>query len=97
MKDPASALGERVANRLIESEDWARERLRAHAGRSFLLRSGPLATTFVIAARRQVDALPARGTTPDVELRLSPLDVPGAAGRTASAGTRSSPPPATRR
>jgi ubiquinone biosynthesis protein UbiJ len=76
MKDPVSALGERVANGLIENEEWAREKLRAHAGRSFLVRSGPIATAFLIRIDGTLDALPARGTTPDAELRLSPLDVP---------------------
>ncbi len=76
MKDPVSALGERVANGLIENEEWAREKLRAHAGRSFLVRSGPLATAFLIRVDGTLDALPARGTTADVELHLSPLDVP---------------------
>lgn len=76
MKDPASALGERVANRVIESESWAREKLRAHAGRSFLMRSGPVATAFLVRDEGTLDALPARGTTPDVELQVSPFDVP---------------------
>jgi ubiquinone biosynthesis protein UbiJ len=76
MKDPVSALGERVANGLIESEDWARDKLRAHAGRSFLVRSGPIATAFLIRSDGTLDALPARGTTADAELGLSPLDVP---------------------
>lgn len=76
MKDPASALGERVANRLIENEDWARERLRAHAGRSFLVRCGPIATAFLVRSDGTLDALPARGTTPEVELQVSPFDVP---------------------
>jgi ubiquinone biosynthesis accessory factor UbiJ len=76
MKDPASALGERVANGLLENEEWAREKLRAHAGRSFLVRSGPVATAFLIRIDGTLDALPARGTNPDVELHLSPFDVP---------------------
>ena len=76
MKDPASALGERVANRLIENDDWARDKLRAHAGRSFFIRTGPIATAFLIRIDGTLDALPARGTTADVELHVSPLDVP---------------------
>lgn len=76
MKDPASALAERVANGLIETEDWARERLRAHAGRSFRLRAGPLASAFMIRPDGTLEALPARGTVPDVELQVSPMDVP---------------------
>ena len=76
MKDPASAIGERVANRLIKDEDWAREKLRAHAGRAFLVRSGPIATAFLIRIDGSLDALPARGTTPNAEMAISPLDVP---------------------
>lgn len=77
MKDPVSALGERVANGLIENEDWAREKLRAHAGRSFLVRSGPIATAFLVRIDGTLDVLPARGTTTaDVKLHLSPLDLP---------------------
>jgi ubiquinone biosynthesis accessory factor UbiJ len=76
MKDPASALGERVANRLIADEDWAREKMRAHAGRAFMLRSGPIATAFLIRIDGSLDALSARGTTADAELSISPLDVP---------------------
>jgi len=76
LKDPASALGERVANGLIENEAWARDRLRAHAGRTFLLRSGPLATTFSVRDDGTLEAIPALGMTPDLELGLSPLDLP---------------------
>jgi ubiquinone biosynthesis protein UbiJ len=76
MKDPASALGEQVANRLLKDEDWAREKLRAKAGRSFLVRSGPVASSFMIRTDGSLDALPARGTTPDAEISISPFDVP---------------------
>ncbi len=76
MKDPASALGERVANRLIESEDWARERLRAHAGRSFLVRSGLVAAIYRVRDDGTFEALPARGTVADAELHVSPLVLP---------------------
>ena len=76
MKDPASALGESLANRLIRDEDWAREKLIAHAGRSFLVRSGPLATAYAIRADGGIEALSARDGTPDAEIALSPLDVP---------------------
>lgn len=76
MKDPASALGERLANRLIRDEDWAREKLVAHAGKSFSVRSGPLASTFAIRDDGEIDALAARSDAPDVELVVSALDVP---------------------
>lgn len=76
MKDPASALGEGLANRLIRDEDWAREKLVAHAGRSFSLRCGPLVTAFSIRADGEIEALSARAAAPDAELTVSPLDVP---------------------
>jgi ubiquinone biosynthesis protein UbiJ len=76
MKDPASAFGERIANGLIGSEAWVRERLRAHAGRSFRLRSGPIVSVFAIAADGRVEAVATRDALPDVELQVSPLDAP---------------------
>lgn len=76
MKDPASAFGERIANALFGSEAWARERLRTHAGRSFRVRSGPLASIFVVAHDGQVEAIPTRDAVPDAEIQVSPLDAP---------------------
>lgn len=76
MKDPASALGEGLANRLIRDEDWAREKLVAHAGRSFSLRSGPLVTGFTIRDSGEIEALQARTGAADAELTVSPLDLP---------------------
>ena len=76
MKDPASAFGERIANGLIGSEAWAREKLRAHAGRSFRLRSGPLASIFAIAEDGRIEAIATRDATPDAEIQVSPLNAP---------------------
>ena len=76
MKDPASALGESVANALIGSEAWAREKLRAHAGQSFRLRSGPVASVFAITSEGTLEALPERDAMPDAELQVSPFDAP---------------------
>lgn len=76
MKDPASAFGERIANGLIGSEDWAREKLRAHAGRSFRLRSGPIASIFAIAQDGRIEAAATRDAAPDAEIQVSPLDAP---------------------
>jgi ubiquinone biosynthesis protein UbiJ len=76
VKDPASALGERLANRLIRDEDWAREKLTVHAGRSFLVRSGPLSTAYAIREGGEIGARDAGDGAADVEVSISPLDVP---------------------
>ena len=76
MKDPASAFGERIANGLIGSEAWAAEKLRAHAGRSFRLRCGPISSVFAIGPEGRVEALPTRDAAPDAEIVVSPLDAP---------------------
>jgi ubiquinone biosynthesis protein UbiJ len=73
--DPSAIPGE-VANRLLEREAWARQRLAAHAGRSFALAIGPVATKFVIDASGQFDSSLAGSSPPDLTLRLSPFDVP---------------------
>lgn len=76
MKDPASAFGEKLANGLIGNEAWAREKLRAHAGRTFRLQSGPVVSLFAIGADGAVEAAPLRDAAPDAELSVSPFDVP---------------------
>jgi ubiquinone biosynthesis protein UbiJ len=75
VKDPASVLGESLANRLIRDEEWAREKLAAHAGRSFLVRSGPLSTAYAIGSDGEIQARALEGAA-DVEVTISPLDVP---------------------
>jgi ubiquinone biosynthesis protein UbiJ len=76
VKDPASALGESLANRLIRDEDWAREKLAAHGGRSFVVRSGPLSTAYAIRPDGEIEAREALVSAADVEVSISPLDVP---------------------
>jgi ubiquinone biosynthesis protein UbiJ len=76
MRDPAGAFGEKIANALLGDEAWAREKLRAHAGRSFRLRSGPIASVFAIGADGTLEALPIRDAAPDAELEISPFDAP---------------------
>lgn len=76
MTDPATGLGRRLANELLEDEEWAREKLRAHAGRAFALLSGPVATAFVIRDDGMLDAAITGANAPDVELHVSPFDLP---------------------
>lgn len=70
------ALTDAAANRLLEQEPWARERLTAFAGRSFVLRVGPITTGFRVGARGLLEHARLAGATPDLALTLSPLDVP---------------------
>jgi ubiquinone biosynthesis protein UbiJ len=73
--DPAAIPGA-IANRVLEREAWARQRLAAHAGRTFVISSGPVASAFAIdESGRVASALPA-ASRPDLTLRLSPLDMP---------------------
>jgi ubiquinone biosynthesis accessory factor UbiJ len=69
--DPA-ALPPGLANRVLEREAWARERLAAHAGKSFVIAVGPARAPFAIAADGTF-APPAPGTATDLTLALSPL------------------------
>ncbi|HEX4885042.1 MAG TPA: hypothetical protein VFX05_12950 [Casimicrobiaceae bacterium] len=74
--DPASALGRAAANRLLNDETWARDKLRAHAGRVFAFASGPVSVAFVVRSDGSLDTAPASGPPPDVELYVPPLDLP---------------------
>jgi len=76
MIDPAAALGRGLANHLLADEAWAREKLRAHAGRAFTMASGPVSVAFAIGDEGTLDAAPARGAAFDAEFHVSPLDVP---------------------
>jgi len=60
-------------NRALERESWARAKLAAHAGRTARIAAGPIERTIAIddSGRLVNGVLP-----PDVELTVSPLDVP---------------------
>jgi ubiquinone biosynthesis accessory factor UbiJ len=70
------ALADAAANRLLEDEPWARERLAAYAGRTFMLRIGLVASGFRIDERGLFGHAPLAGVTPDLVLTLSPFNVP---------------------
>jgi len=76
MADPASTLGSGIARRLLAGEDWARDRLRAHAGRTFSLTSGPLSTAYRIGDDGSLNALSGADQPLDLELNVSPFDLP---------------------
>jgi len=73
--DPATIPGA-IANRVLDREAWARQRLAAHAGRTFVIASGPAASAFAIDESGKVASALPSACTPDLTLRLSPLDVP---------------------
>jgi ubiquinone biosynthesis protein UbiJ len=73
-----SAAGEasaRIANHVLEREDWARDRLAAFAGRVFTVSVGPLTSAMRIGERGTLEEAGAAQTA-DLRLRLSPLAVP---------------------
>lgn len=65
-----------IANRMLEREAWARQRLAAHAGQAFLIATGPAGAAFLIDETGQVTSTSPADRAPDLTLRLSPLDVP---------------------
>ena len=71
MRHPVGAL----ANRALERETWARERLVPHAGRRVTLAVGPVVVPFAIDASGLIDPDPAPGA-PDLALSVSPLVLP---------------------
>ncbi len=73
--NPAAIPGA-IANRVLERETWARQRLSAHAGRMFVIAVGPLATALAVDASGMVESAPLSRGAPDLTLRLSPLDLP---------------------
>jgi len=73
--DP-NAIPGALANRVLDREAWARQRLAAHAGRSFVVSVGPAASAFAIDDAGRVASTSPGGTAPDLKLWVSPLDLP---------------------
>jgi ubiquinone biosynthesis protein UbiJ len=69
----ATAPALRLANRVLERENWARERLSAHSGRTVRLVCGPATSTMSIAPSGMLDP---GYHEPDLTLEISPLRVP---------------------
>jgi ubiquinone biosynthesis protein UbiJ len=72
--DPADAPAQ-LANRILDEEAWAREKLAPFAGRVFTLSVGPLLTRFAITADGRLDRAPATAQV-DLGLVVSPLSIP---------------------
>src|SRR5690242_17058731 len=75
MTPAPAAVGSDLANRALEGETWAREKLVAHAGRTFEMTVGPARGTFRITATGMLEAA-AGDSNPDLRLTISPLDLP---------------------
>ena len=61
------------ANRALEGEDWARQKLAVHAGRALRFRAGPARVDFALDAEGRFAASDA---APDLTLTISPLRLP---------------------
>lgn len=68
--------GTATANRLLEHEPWARERLATYAGRSFSVRVGPVVAAFRIDDAGYLERERLAGQAADLALTLSPFNVP---------------------
>ncbi len=73
--DPAGLPGA-LANHFLAREQWARERLAAHAGRVFVLAASALSASFAIDAQGHLESTLSARDGADVTLRVSPLAVP---------------------
>lgn len=72
---PAS-IGSDLANRALEGETWAHEKLAAHAGRAFEVTVGPASGVFRITATGAFESAPVGDTAPELRLTVSPLELP---------------------
>lgn len=66
-----------LANRMLERESWARERLAVHGGRSFAIISGPLVAAMCIDPSGLLASYALAEGAPDLRLSISPWAVPG--------------------
>lgn len=68
--------GTAAANRVLEREPWARERLATQAGRTFSVRVGPVVAAFRIDAAGYLARESLAGHSVDLALTLSPFNAP---------------------
>jgi ubiquinone biosynthesis protein UbiJ len=74
LPDPAE-IPARIANRILDEESWARDKLMPFAGRVFTLAAGPLTTRLQITGEGKLEVAAASAAS-DLDLVLSPLSVP---------------------
>ena len=71
-----AAIGSDLANRILEGETWARDKLATHAGRVFSVTVGPANTGFRITDAGMFENASLAGVTPDLRISVSPLSLP---------------------
>ncbi len=71
--DPAATF----ANSMLERESWARQRLAVHAGRTFVVVSGPVVTSLRIDDTGLLAAHALADGAPDLRLVIQPWSIPG--------------------
>jgi ubiquinone biosynthesis protein UbiJ len=76
MKLGPDAVGASAFNRALDRAPWAREKLVAHAGRSFSMSLGPVTAAFRILDDGHLAPASLAGGTPDVALTFSPITLP---------------------
>jgi ubiquinone biosynthesis protein UbiJ len=65
-----------LANRVLAREQWARDSLTAHRGKSFKVVVGLVAATMRIDDSGSIESAQALEGTPDLTLRISPFALP---------------------
>ena len=73
--DPAGLPGA-VANHFLAREQWARERLAVHAGRTFVVATSALASTFSVDPEGHLASSLGARDGADATLKVSPFAVP---------------------
>jgi ubiquinone biosynthesis protein UbiJ len=71
----AAAAG--FANRALERESWARQRLAVHAGRTFTVVAGPMVAALRIDASGLLEPHALADGPPDLRLAVTPWAIPG--------------------
>jgi ubiquinone biosynthesis accessory factor UbiJ len=71
-----TSVGSDLANRMLDGESWARDKLAAHADRVFMLTVGPATSAFRIGAAGTFESASLAGVTPDLRLTVSPFHLP---------------------
>jgi ubiquinone biosynthesis protein UbiJ len=69
------SLSEAAAKRFAHAAPWSRERLAAHAGKSFTLVAGLLVTRWRIAADGSLESMSPADAVDHLRLSISPLDL----------------------
>ena len=76
MTPTPTSIGSDLANRMLERETWARDKLAAHAGRVFTVTVGPATGVFRITDTGTLESVPLAEATSNLRISVSPLNLP---------------------